>query len=164
MQLRYVKLQKNIQKPIPQFLSRGNTTAGNRLWELHVVEKEHRDCREHVKITRLFLAVPQVIRVNNRQWPFATLDTKHSWALGVVSMEFFSALFLACSSADCCIWHCSVLRLWLPCWEKPSQTDLQAGQVPPASFHPGNVCSSRESTFLYVLWLLIDSPGRKCNL
>ena len=160
MPLRYIKRQKNIQRDIPQ-------RRKCHCWEWARRAARNRDgargdCRGHAKIT---WAIPSGAAGGCRnQKTVAFCNPKHSWILAVVSVTFlqhylqFVPLFAGCPC------HCSVLRWWLSCWVKSSQPECEARQVPPTSSHTGNLCSLSESTFLYALQLLIDRPGRKCNL
>ena len=160
MQLRYIKRQKNIQRHIPQHKK---YHCWEQAWRAaHGGDGARGDCRGHAKITQAFPSA--AAGGHSKQKAVAFCNTKHSWTLTVVSVEFCSALSPVCSSVSGCPWHCCVLRWWLSCRVESSQPDCEAGQVSPPSSHPGNVCSSRESTFLSALQLLIDRPGRKCNL
>lgn len=137
-------------------LGRGSESCTWRWWDTGgIAENTQRS-------PRVSPVVLQVVTVNKKQWPSAMQSI--AGLLAAISVEFSSALPPVCSSFAGCPCHCSVLRWWLSCQVKSSQPDREADQVLPASSQPGNICSSRESTFLYALQRLIDRPVRKCNL
>lgn len=147
----YVKRQKRFRGTFPS--TRNAIAEAN--WEN--CKKQGwgmRDYKGHVKISWAFPS--NAAGGHSKQKAMSLCNTKNSFTLAVLSVEFSSALSPVCF-------------LFLAAFGtagssvKPSQSDCEAGQVPPASSHPGNICSSRESTFLNALQLLTDRLGRKCN-